>query len=136
MPLCPPNEADRITRTEIRVAMQAVYCSLYHTPSRRTGRRIVARDAAFGVLFDTGNCYDFANATNAVEVWRREMESSLLAECAHCGAEIGGSDQRAQDATTGGSICMRCIQKAIAPELADGPLLIGEQADEVEPCPF
>lgn len=42
--------------------------TLYRTP-RRTGRRIILRDAHQRVCFDTDECYDVGNATNAIELW-------------------------------------------------------------------
>jgi len=43
--------------------------TLWKTPSRRSGRRIQVRDHRGAGLFDTGDCYDQGNATNALELW-------------------------------------------------------------------
>lgn len=46
--------------------------SLWKTPSRYRGRRIQVRDHRGAGLFDTGDCYDQGNATNALELWLQE----------------------------------------------------------------
>lgn len=46
--------------------------SLYAT-KRRGGRRIIIRDLHGDLLFDTDDCFDFANAQNKVEIWLRRQ---------------------------------------------------------------
>jgi hypothetical protein len=57
--------------------------SLWTTPSRRNGRRIQVRDEQGAGLFDTDDCYDQANATNALELWLQDQivheKSSIIA---------------------------------------------------------
>ncbi len=42
--------------------------TVYQTP-RRTGRRIIVRDSQQRVCFDTDECHDLGNATNALDLW-------------------------------------------------------------------
>lgn len=41
---------------------EALTARLYRSPYRYTGRRVILYDASGAVVYDTGNCYDLANA--------------------------------------------------------------------------
>jgi hypothetical protein len=43
--------------------------TLWKTPTRPNGRRIQVRDEVRRPLFDTGDHFDLANATNALGLW-------------------------------------------------------------------
>ncbi len=46
--------------------------SLYRATSRRSGRRIVVRDALGKVLYDGDESFDFANAQNGLDLWLKD----------------------------------------------------------------
>lgn len=47
--------------------------SVYQTNSRPSGRRIVLRDDAGVILFDSGDQYDIANADNRLTLWLNQL---------------------------------------------------------------
>lgn len=87
-----------------KIGRREIKLGLYSTPNRRTGRRIIARERG-QVMFDTGDQFDFANASNRLELWLKEQEG----KCAHCGNVIEEVAEVAQDAESGGPICMECV---------------------------
>lgn len=112
------------------VAGREVEVSLYGTPNRRNGRRIVATYSGVTV-FDSDDCYDFANATNRYAEWVREEEAKL---CTHCG-KAGDADLGAQDQESGRPICDACVGKCIPSPVVTPtrePELVGDEAE----CPF
>jgi hypothetical protein len=44
-----------------------------HRTERRSGRRVIVRDAGGAVLWDSDDCYDVANVRNKLETWLSGM---------------------------------------------------------------
>lgn len=103
-----PRDATRfISKFSVTLPGRDLYGELYSSPNRRTGRRAVILTTAGTVVWDSGNCYDVANCTNAIEVWLLEQ----LEPCCHCNQKTGGFTKNAQDQASGHPICDRCIAK-------------------------
>lgn len=97
------------------ILTQAVDCrgkryalELWTTTSRPAGRRIVVKDGR-ETVFDTGDCFDLANAHNKLDLWAAD-----LLRCAQCGEDVAPEelDDCAQDQNSGAPICAECVQDA------------------------
>lgn len=81
--------------------------TLYNSPTRRTGRRVIVHEGE-AVVFDTGNCYDCANALSGLQNWVLDEQI-----CTVCGTK-GLTDCHGQDAESGLPICEACCEKAVS----------------------
>lgn len=112
-----------------------VWQGFLHRTERRTGRRIVVRDAEGGTLFDTSDQYDLGNATNRLDLWLAEQEKREMpapAEQATILAELQESfaaddmhgpkdepiDEQFEAAVNAGLCCAwDCGEKAVPPRM-------------------
>lgn len=68
--MIPPKPSELCRRFLVTLPSGIVWQAwLYETSSRRTGRRIVVTDDDGATLFDSGDHYDLANASNALDRW-------------------------------------------------------------------
>ncbi len=66
---------------------------LYRSRSRRTGRRIIVKEAGH-VVYDGDECYDLGNATNGLERWLDSIiaRTNHATDCETPAAHAGAGD--------------------------------------------
>jgi hypothetical protein len=58
-----------LDRFDVRLPEGRDYVGRMYRTARHNGRRIVVEDLDGDLLFDTGDCLDFATASSQVEAW-------------------------------------------------------------------
>lgn len=131
--LCPPDRTRFIKSDTQHHGSRLFTASLYSTPHRYGGRRVVVTENGAPV-FDSGDHYDNANAVNALDNWLASVPV-----CAHCGADDADAFRhQGQDQESGRPLCDGCVAKALGSvEMAQaGALAAGPELVAVRDCPF